>query len=225
MAVRPDGRRPPGLRLERELVRAGCHAIAGVDEVGRGAWAGPVTAAAVVLPLHLPRLARQLAGVRDSKVMSAVQRQRWEERVRALAEVALGWASPQEVDQLGLIAATRAAMRRAIEALGRPLDHLLIDFVRLPDLAVPQTCLPFGDRRSLSIAAASVVAKVARDERMVAAETDFPGYGFARHKGYGTPGHRRALLKLGPSPIHRFSYRPVRSPPLPGMENEARAKR
>lgn len=208
--------RDPSLRWERRLVRRGARVIAGLDEVGRGAWAGPIVAAAVVLPLHRSGLAAVLRGVRDSKQMSALQRDRWQGEILGLAEAGLGEASPEEVDALGVIGATRLAMGRALARLPRSPDHLLIDYLRLPAVALPQTALTFGDQLSLSIAAASVVAKVARDRAMVELDRRHPGFGFARHKGYGTQEHRWALQTLGPSAIHRFSYVPVACRAFPG---------
>lgn len=194
--------------------------MAGLDEVGRGAWAGPIVAAAVILPLQRTGLAASLRGVRDSKQMTAAQRARWNEVILGMAEAGLGESSPQEVDALGVIGATRLAMTRALSHLARPADHLLIDYVRLPALALPQTALTFGDQLSLSIAAASVVAKVARDRAMVDLDRDHPGFGFARHKGYGTDEHFTALQSLGPSPIHRYSFVPVASRVFPGWALE-----
>lgn len=201
---------PPDLWLESQLAAAGLQRVAGLDEAGRGAWAGPVTAAAVVLPVRRANLRRLLQGVRDSKEMTPAGRERWELRIREVAlAVGLGQASPQEVDALGPLRATRLAMERALQMLPSEPDYLLIDHLRLPEIELPQTGLPHGDARVLSIAAASVVAKVARDRAMVDLEAVFPGYGFAQHKGYGTPGHRTALHRLGPCDIHRRSYAPV----------------
>ena len=200
----------PDLQVERCLLRQGYGLIAGIDEVGRGAWAGPVVAAAVCLPLRRRNLARQLRGVRDSKQMTPQSRQAWQLVIRRLAvAVAVGQARVEEVDAMGVAAATRLAMQRAVEGLSLPPDHLLIDYVRLPDIGLPQISLPQGDQRSLTIAAASVVAKVQRDEQMITMEAEFPGYGFAAHKGYGTQQHMQALDQLGPSQAHRLSFAPV----------------
>jgi ribonuclease HII len=201
----------PNLEEELKLHAAGYTHVAGIDEVGRGAWAGPVYAAAVVLPLDQADLLDLLAGVRDSKQLSPAQREVLLPRILQVAEaVGIGWASPAEVDEAGIVAATRRAMARAVAGLNGQADALLIDHVRLPGVALPQRAFPKADARCLSVAAASIVAKVTRDRLMVALERDYPGYGFASHKGYGTPAHRTALQRLGPSAIHRMSWRPIR---------------
>jgi ribonuclease HII len=205
-----DGKPRPDLTIEHKLAGDGCSRIAGLDEAGRGAWAGPVVAAAVVLPLDRHDLAEALAGVRDSKQMTPAQRELWASIIRQTAlGVGLGVASSQEVDQEGLIAATRVAMARALTDLNEKPEHLMIDHLPLPEIPLPQTVLTRGDARVLSIAAASVIAKVARDHMMVDLDEHHPGYGFARHKGYGTAQHRAALAHLGPCPCHRFSYAPI----------------
>ena len=193
-------------------MRAGLNFIAGVDEAGRGAWAGPVTAAAVILPLDQEGLAGILSGVRDSKQMSPAQRGKWVEIVTGNAiAVSVGWAEYDEIDEIGIVPATRLAMKRAVQGLDHSVDHLLIDAVKLPDVDIPQTSLIKGDARSLSIAAASVLAKVSRDRLMKMLDSDYPGYGFDRHKGYGTATHQKALASLGVSAIHRRSYAPIKS--------------
>jgi ribonuclease HII len=210
MGRRTDLPDHPDLAHEQQLWASGLRLVAGIDEAGRGAWAGPVVAAAVVLPSSVATLPETLRGVRDSKVMTARQRAVWAERIRDVAlAVGVGEMPPEQVDSIGLIAATRAAMRRALGELGISPDHLLIDHLRLTGVVVPQTPLTHGDARSLSIAAASVIAKVTRDRRMAELEAVWPGYGFGDHKGYGTPRHQEALARLGPSPIHRFTYAPV----------------
>lgn len=206
----------PDLSLELPLWRAGLGRLAGLDEAGRGAWAGPVYAAAVILPPSGEELLAKLRGVRDSKQMTARQRAIWAEKIRAVAAACgVGWATNDEIDAQGILPATRLAMQRAIEQLGPSPEHLLIDALRLPALLLPQTSLVRGDQRSLSIAAASVLAKTARDAFMAQLDAQFPGYGFAAHKGYGTARHRRALDELGPCPLHRFSFAPLRAR-LPG---------
>ncbi|MEA3340602.1 MAG: ribonuclease HII [Chloroflexota bacterium] len=200
----------PGLDEELALVAAGHTRVAGIDEAGRGSWAGPVCAAAVVLPLNLPNLTDLLTGVRDSKLLSPARREALLPLIQETAEaVGVGWGSPAEVDEIGIAPATRQAMARAVAGLDGQVDALLIDYVRLPELDLPQHSLPKADVHCLSVAAASIVAKVTRDRLMIALDADFPGYGFARHKGYGTRQHREALARLGPSPIHRMSWRPT----------------
>jgi ribonuclease HII len=204
----------PDLHEEVILRAAGYTRVAGVDEAGRGAWGGPVCAAAVVLPLDQPDRIDLLDGVRDSKQLSPARREALLPLVLEVAEaVGVGWAAPTEVDERGIVPATRLAMARAVSRLDGRVDALLVDYVRLPDLDLPQRALPKADAHCLSVAAASIVAKVTRDRWMVALDRDFPGYGFARHKGYGTRQHREALARLGPSPIHRMSWRPLRETP------------
>jgi ribonuclease HII len=202
----------PTLKLERAFVAKGYRLIAGIDEAGRGAWAGPVVAAAVILPLDVPNLARQLKGVNDSKQLTARQRERLAETIRAVAvSVGVGGAGPGEVDRDGIVPATRHAMQRAIAMLNPQPEALLIDAVNLQALVpLPQHFLNFGDSLSFSIAAASIIAKVSRDQAMRALDERYAGYGFGQHKGYGTPQHQAALKELGVSDIHRRSYRPIR---------------
>jgi len=200
----------PNLREELSLFNAGHTRVAGLDEAGRGAWAGPVCAAAAVLPLEQTDLHDLLAGVRDSKQLSPARREALLPLILEVAEqVGVGWATPGEVDEVGIVPATRRAFARAVARLDGQVDALLLDYVRLPELDVPQRALPKADARCLSVAAASIVAKVTRDRLMVALDEDFPGYGFAHHKGYGTRQHREALDRLGPCPIHRMSWRPL----------------
>ena len=200
----------PGLSDEFALQQAGLSRIAGLDEAGRGAWAGPVMAAAVILPIERADLAQSLEGVRDSKQMTPIQREIWAPCIQQVAiTFGLGVVSAREVDKLGLIAATRLSMKRALGDLCEPPEHLLIDYMHLPDVMLPQTAITKGDVLSLSIAAASVIAKVTRDHAMIAMDTRYPGYGFSRHKGYGTSEHHAALHRLGPYPTHRLSYKPV----------------
>ncbi len=201
----------PHLNLENALWQEGLELVAGLDEAGRGAWAGPVAAAAVVLP-HRPRwLRRSLGGVRDSKRLSPCKREQLCELISTVAiSVGVGCADPAEVDACGLMAATRMAMRRAVAALDSPPQHLLVDAVNLrPELDLPQVRMYFGDSISLSVAAASIVAKVHRDRMMRALDRKYPGYGFEIHKGYGTRAHRAAVTRLHPSPAHRCSFRPI----------------
>jgi Ribonuclease HII len=201
----------PNLSLEIPLWETGLVILAGLDEAGRGAWAGPVSAGAVVLPVD-SGLCQQLSGVRDSKQMTPSQRTVW---AGCIKKVAVGWgvgfASQVEIDTFGIVPATRLAMQRAIEQLKILPQHLLIDAVRLPLVKIPQTSLIKGDVRSLTIAAASVLAKTSRDTLMCELDGLYPDYGFARHKGYGTLFHQQALQRLGPCTIHRLSFAPLKN--------------
>ena len=202
------------LAYERELWAEG-RVVAGLDEAGRGAWAGPVVAAAVILPPDPDRLAEALAGVDDSKRLSPAARERLYDRIREVAATAVGVIPPDVIDAIGILNATYRAMRAALAALAQQPDALLIDYLPRPLGDWPQQRLVRGERASLSIAAASIVAKVHRDRLMVELDARYPGYGFARHKGYGTREHRRALDALGPCPIHRRSWKPIRQLRLP----------
>lgn len=194
------------LDVERALWAEGFERVAGIDEVGIGPLAGPVVAAAVVLPPEL-----YLAGVRDSKKVSAKKRERLAKEIRAHAVgIGLGLVSPADVDRLNPYQAGLLAMRMAAEALPQRAQHLLIDARRLPDVSIPQTSIVRGDIKVHAIAAASIIAKVHRDALMLEFDGRYPGYGFARHAGYGTAAHLEALARLGPCPIHRRSYAPVR---------------
>lgn len=203
----------PTLTLEESHWAAG-RRVAGLDEAGRGAWAGPVVAAAVILP-PLPNLAERLAGVDDSKRLPPAVRERLAGRIEAIALVGIGQAEAAEIDALGILAATHLAMERALAALPERPDVLLVDYLPDPLGQWPQQRLVRGESVSLSVAAASIVAKVYRDRLMVDLDRAFPGYGLARHKGYGTPEHQAALAQLGPSAIHRRSWAPLRQPRLP----------
>jgi ribonuclease HII len=209
--VRP-GRCLPTLREELALLKSGHTAIAGLDEAGRGAWAGPVYAGAVVLPIDNPDLPALLDGVRDSKQLSPQRREALLPVIQEVAQASgIGWADADEIDAQGIVRATELAMQRALDDLEIHVDALLIDFIRLPGVDLPQRCLPKADIHCVSVAAASIVAKVSRDHVMAAMDKRFPGYDFASHKGYGTPAHQAALAQLGPSPIHRKTWRPIRS--------------
>jgi ribonuclease HII len=201
----------PTLVFEQRFWTQGYRFVAGLDEAGRGALAGPVVAAAVILSPeadHEPLLA---AGVRDSKLLTPSRRDRLFELVRQQAEGwAVGLVAASEIDRLGIVAATQQAMGLALQQLPLPPEALLIDYLRLPEQTLPQQPITHGDQLSLSIAAASILAKVTRDQMLVAYETAYPGYGFARHKGYGTEAHRAALACLGPCMLHRRSFRPLR---------------
>lgn len=207
-----SARRPtPSLSEERAALEAGYCVVAGVDEAGRGTWAGPVAAGAVVLPLHRLDLLAALHGVRDSKMLTSRVREVLEPRiVEAALAVGFGLASSAEIDAIGILPATRLAMRRAIASLPVTVGFLLIDAVRLPQLKISQKSIVKGDALCLSVAAASIVAKVRRDRLMAELDEIYPDYGFAQHKGYGTARHRAALLAQGPCPIHRRTFAPVR---------------
>lgn len=192
-------------RWEKVFWAQGYKRLAGVDEVGRGAWAGPVITAAVILdPENIP------TGLNDSKKLSAVQRTYLAGSIKESAlSLAFGTQSATEIDTFNILEATRRAMMQAIEQLAPTPDVLLIDAVHLPKVKIPTQSIIRGDAQSVSIAAASIVAKVYRDQLMTAFDTHYPGYGFARHKGYGTAEHQAALEKLGPCVIHRLSFRGV----------------
>lgn len=206
---------PPTFIEEEKLKAQGYQLIAGIDEVGRGALAGPVAAGAVVLPPNFN--APWLNLVRDSKQLTPRLRQFLSDRIqeKALA-IGIGLVPPQTIDIQGIMRATRSAMRLAVEQLPHTPHFLLIDYVKLPDLPLPQKGIKGGDRLCLSIACASIIAKVARDRLMVELGDLYPGYGFSRHKGYATTEHLASLRSLGPSPIHRQSFAPVRKVVLPG---------
>lgn len=206
----------PGVALERPHWADGL-LVAGLDEVGRGAWAGPVTFAAVVMPPE-----RRLRGLRDSKLLTPARRDALDRRIRVHAlGIGLGQADNQEIDALGLAAALRLAARRAIAALPLAADVVLIDgnVDLLADAGLPtiRHTVVRGDARCASIAAASVVAKVDRDTQMRQAASRRPGYAFAANKGYPTPAHRAALVRLGPCDLHRRSWAPFHATPTPGV--------
>lgn len=198
------------LEHEWELYQHGYRAIAGIDEVGRGCWAGPVVAAAVVFNdsvLHMPTL---VAGLNDSKQLSAIQREHLYLQIHALADgIGVGMVSAHDIDCLGILNATKIAMQHAIMALPLIPDALLIDAVSLPHWRQTQRAIIKGDSVSLSIAAASVIAKVTRDRFMIARDRHYPGYGFAQHKGYGTAVHQQAIAQHGLLDCHRYSFRPM----------------
>ena len=200
----------PSLTYEKRLWEAGYRHVAGLDEAGRGSWAGPVVAAAVILPPDQPELAHCLSGVRDSKTLTPARR---EMLLEVIEQHALAWGvgavPPSEIDARGIVPATREAMSLALGVLSPPADYLLVDYLPLSDQPLPQVSLPKGDARILSIAAASIVAKVSRDRMMVDLDARYPGYGFGQHKGYGTPQHQAALASIGPSAVHRLSFAPL----------------
>ena len=196
--------------IEEELLEAqGYHLIAGIDEAGRGALAGPVVAAAVILPRQVD--AHWLAEVRDSKQLTPAQRELLFHHIHEIAiSIGIGLAPHYLVDKNGIIKATRLAMKQAINQLSPPPQSLLIDYMRLPEVRLPQKGITKGDNLCFSIACASIIAKVARDQLMVAFDRIYPGYGLAQHKGYGTREHFACLARLGPCPIHRQSFKPIR---------------
>jgi ribonuclease HII len=190
------------LHFERVLWRSGLSRVAGVDEAGTGPLAGPVVAAAVVFPPET-----WIPGVDDSKRLDAERRAELAARIRERAAgIAVGVASVEEIDRINIYRAALLAMRRAVEGLPEPPEHVLVDARTIPDLAVPQNPFAKGDGINFSIAAASIVAKTHRDALMEELDLRHPGYGFARHKGYATPEHQRAVRELGPSPAHRRSF-------------------
>ncbi len=179
--------------------------VCGVDEAGRGPLAGPVVAAAVILdPNNLPQ------GLNDSKVLSHEIRELLMNDILVTSRTGIGIAEPEEIDRANILGATMIAMQRAVAALPIIPEAALIDGNKAPPLPCPAQTLIKGDARCLSIAAASIVAKVTRDRLMTEADKRYPGYGFAGHKGYGTEIHRAKILELGPSPIHRRSFNPVK---------------
>ena len=202
-----------GNRYEKMARAQGAALIAGVDEVGRGALFGPVVAAAVILPPDT-----RIRGLRDSKQLPAEDRERLAMVVQARAiAVAIEEVDAETIDRVNIYQASRMAMTAAVMHLTPQPDHLLIDALRL-DLPHAQTSIIYGDSLSISIAAASVVAKVWRDRRMCELDAQYPGYGLTSHKGYATPQHRAALKNLGPCPLHRKSFTPVAQTELPWDE-------
>lgn len=198
----------PNLDIERSLWQSGFKHIAGVDEAGRGPLAGPVVAAVVILPDD-PQLEDTLSMVNDSKILSEKQRFLALETIQATAvDYQTGVVSAKEIDENGILNATREAVWRAANKLTIQPDHFLLDYLLHSEITVPQTSLPKGDARSLIIACASVVAKETRDNMMREYNEKYPAYGFARHKGYGTKFHRKQIDNLGPCPIHRLSFHP-----------------
>jgi ribonuclease HII len=195
----------PTSRHERALRRSGYRAIAGLDEAGRGALFGPVFAAAVILDPSKP-----IRGLDDSKLLEPERREVLAARIRERATAwAVGAADAFEVDRWNILEAARLAMRRAVGRLHAPADYLLVDAIRV-EVDLPQSALIRGDQRSFSIAAASILAKTARDAALNAWDRVFPEYGLAHNKGYSTPDHIAALERSGPTTLHRFSFEPVR---------------
>jgi len=202
------------LAFERDLWQQGCHLVAGVDEAGRGPLAGPVAAAAVILPHRWSQtgLPPELEGLNDSKQLTETQRERYYAYITTCTEIqhALALVDAARIDVINILQATHCAMNEALAQLKPAPKHALVDGRPVKTLRVPQTALIKGDARSYSIAAASVVAKVTRDHLMLEYHGQWPDYGFAEHKGYGTAKHLAAIAKHGPCPIHRKSFAPLK---------------
>jgi len=195
-------------RYERMASAMGYQVVAGVDEVGMGPLAGPVVGGAVVLPIGI-----RIAGLDDSKLLNAEQRERLDRSIRRRAlAVSVCAVDHAQVDSLGLLRARHLATAGAVAGLRVPAEYLLVDAWDVPGALIAQMAVVRGDRICASIMAASIVAKVARDRAMIEYDRLYPGYGFAGHKGYATPAHRAAIRRLGPSPIHRTSWAPFREP-------------
>ncbi|TSC76651.1 MAG: ribonuclease HII [Parcubacteria group bacterium Gr01-1014_31] len=199
----------PNFSNEKEMFAAGVRVVAGLDEVGRGAWAGPLIAGAVAISPGLLQSCKRIAWlVRDSKTLSERQRERAYGKLTAMLPWAVGAVSAGEIDAFGLSAANQQALTRAAAALPTRADFLLVDG-RGFSFSTPHRQVVDGDARIFSVAAASIIAKVTRDRLMTALHRRYAGYGFDRHRGYGTPEHRAALQRLGSCPLHRRSYRPI----------------
>lgn len=216
--VSPSAAASDMLHFERELLADGIFLIAGVDEAGRGPLAGPVVAAAVVFPERWLRegLPEPLRRINDSKQLSAGLREELCGLLTGHPEIvfAISEADPAHIDRINILQATHWAMNEALQKLSRVPQHALVDGLRVKSLKYPQTALVQGDSRSYSIAAASILAKVTRDRQMVRLDAEYPGYGFAEHKGYSTKAHLEALKRLGPTPVHRRSFAPLKGEQL-----------
>ena len=195
----------PNFKIEKDLIRNGCSIIAGVDEVGRGPLAGPVTAAAVILdPLNIPD------NLNDSKILSSKKREKLFEQLKSSSAFAVAHVSPEEIDKLNILQASLLAMVNAVSNLKVKPNHILIDGNKVPDRLVGRaTAIAKGDRKVLSIAAASIIAKVTRDKLMHDLDSKFPVYGWAKNAGYPTKCHMNAIVKYGVTPHHRRSFKPV----------------
>lgn len=197
----------PTLEYENEAWQRGSLSVAGLDEAGRGALAGPLCAAAVVLPHDRPSLPTDLLGVRDSKQMTYSEREQWSVIIKHVArDYSLAWVQSDEIDEIGMARAGRLVFERALAGLKTKPRQLLLDYFALPSAEVEQICLIKGDQRSLSIACASVLAKQARDQRMIELGCSYPEYNFGQNKGYGTPEHLLAISHLGICRLHRRSF-------------------
>ncbi|MEI6147697.1 MAG: ribonuclease HII [bacterium] len=216
------------LQFERQFWEQGCVRLAGVDEAGRGPLAGPVVAAAVVFDRAYLEAEQYgvLLGIDDSKVLTEAQRGHFHELLTQCESVScgIGSADVAEIDRLNILRATHLAMGRALSALSLSPDFALVDGLPVKGLPCPSLSIVDGDARCLSIAAASIVAKVTRDRMMRDLDGHYPVYGFAQHKGYGTKAHLEALLKYGPSPVHRRSFRPVTEAIRLRLSGEARTE-
>lgn len=189
--------------FERACQQNGYRQIAGIDEAGRGALAGPVIAAAVILPIN-----RSIEGLKDSKELTPTQRDRLSDEIyRVAVSVGIGSVDNHLVDKLNVLEATLLAMRQAIEKLTPQPDYLLVDGINFPVTHIQGEAIKKGDRRSYSIAAASIIAKTTRDRRMIALDRTYPDYGFSQHKGYPTSQHRQAIAQFGASDIHRHTFK------------------
>lgn len=190
------------LKYENEALSMGYNNICGVDEAGRGPLAGPVCAAAVIL--HKGEI---IEGVNDSKKLTEKKREALYDVIKEKAVAySIAFATVEEIEEMNILNATMLAMKRAVEGLEVPADYAMIDGNKIPDLNIPAECVVKGDANSMSIAAASILAKVTRDRLCAEYETEYPQYGFAKHKGYGTKFHREMILKYGPCKIHRMSF-------------------
>jgi ribonuclease HII len=195
----------PNFKIEQDLIRNGCSIIAGVDEVGRGPLAGPVTAAAVILdPLNIPD------NLNDSKILSSKKREKLFEQLKSSSAFSVAHVSPEEIDKLNILQASLLAMVNAVSNLKVKPNHILIDGNKVPDKLIGRaTAIVKGDRKVLSIAAASIIAKVTRDKLMHDLASEFPVYGWAKNSGYPTKCHMNAIVKYGVTPHHRRSFKPV----------------
>ncbi len=199
----------PDLSQETILWRSGFYHIGGIDEAGRGAWAGPVYAAVVVLAKKKSNT-KLLGYVRDSKQMTSKQRFRWSSIIKEeCLDWGVGYASNDEIDSMGIVHTTRLAAIRALEKLSCDAEALLLDYLLLPDISIPQKAFVKGDQQILSVAAASILAKTERDLFMNEMDETYPGYLFRSNKGYGTRAHQNALTKIGTCRIHRMSFKPI----------------
>lgn len=198
------------LSEEKSLYTRGYLYVAGIDEVGRGPLAGPVMAAAVVLPKKMQHT-KWMDLIKDSKLLTAIQREKlYKDITDCAVSYGVGMINSHTIDVRGIATATRLAMVQAVKQITPPADYALIDYVTVPELKLPQKGVKEGDSTCFSIACASIIAKVTRDKIMVEFDNLYPGYGFASHKGYGTREHLRCLQRLGPCPIHRRSFQPVK---------------